>query len=68
MAEYTLEMAADDIGRLVDEMDNVRAAGNLTVSTALKLALCHTYIEQWAAMLKKIYTDITNENPWSDNG
>lgn len=60
----SIDEIANDLGNLVDSMDNILAATSLPMSAEFHLEQVKENMQSWSAKLKKIYTELTDENPW----
>lgn len=54
----------EDVGRLVDTLDNYVAALAITLPDALRVQAFREALPEWAERLRSAYIAGTGENPW----
>ncbi len=57
----------EQIGQLVDELDNIHGATQLAMPPKFHLQQLQRALPELSAKLKALVVEISGENPWSDD-
>jgi ElaB/YqjD/DUF883 family membrane-anchored ribosome-binding protein len=55
---------ANELGELADNIDNIISATNLPMPPEFHLNQIKQNMHDWSKEIKKIYVELTDENPW----
>lgn len=56
----------DELGRIADRVDNLVHAGTIPMPDSLRLRVLVVALPELRDDLRKLYVDVSGENPWSD--
>lgn len=63
-----LSPAIDELGRVVDRLDNLIAALSLPMPAAIHLAALKSAIPEIRAVVHRAYVEVAGEDPWDHSG
>jgi septation ring formation regulator EzrA len=61
-----IEEHMEELGQIVDRIDNLLAAAKMPIPPQMKLECTLTSLRKISEELKIIVIDVTGENPWED--